>query len=126
MAAVPAPQADMATFGATAEALPTDQAMSKAAPPPTAPQQPEGTPAPTVAETPVAAPTDAVRGIGAGPAATSGVAGSESAVVERDETRASIWANKWLWRVAEGALGAMFVALVALTATGWRRIARLG
>ena len=125
MAAAPAPQADMATFGATAEALPTDQAVLKAAPPPSAPQ-PDGTPAPSVSETPIAAPTDAVRGVGAGPAATSEVAGSESAVVERDETRASIWANKWLWRVAEGALGALFVALVALTATGWRRIARLG
>lgn len=125
MAAAPAAQADMATFGVTAEALPTDQAMLKAAPPPAEPQ-PEGTAAPTVAETPIAAPTDAVRGVGAGPAATPEIAGSEFAVREQGETRASVWSDIRIWRVAEGALGAMFVALLALTATGWRKIARLG
>jgi len=125
VALAPAPQAEMTTFGATAEALPTEGVALKAAPPPSAPQ-PEATPSLDASATPVPSTTELARGVGGGPEATPEVAASEFAVTERDATHASFWADLRIWRVAEGALGAMFVALVAITAAGWRRIARLG
>ena len=121
MATAPsAPQTEMLTIGATAEAMPTDQVTFKAAP------QPEGTPAldgSFAAATP--APDDGVRAVGGGPEATQEVAGQEFAVNDRGGVRAPFWADLRLWRVAEGMLGAMFIVLVAITATGWRRVARL-
>ena len=118
MASLASPtQTEMLTFGATLEAQPTEDAVMKSAAPATG-----ETPEPTA----MPAPDDGARGAGGGPEETSAVAGQEYGVNDLGAPGAPIWVDIRLWRVAEGMLGTMFVALLAITAAGWRRIARLG
>jgi hypothetical protein len=119
-------QTEMLTFAAATEAQPTAiEGVKLAAQDPDETPQPEATSPPPQA---MPAPDDGTRGLGAGPEATSDIAAQEYGVNDLGAGTASapFWVDIRMWRVAEGMLGAMFVALVAITATGWRRIARLG
>lgn len=122
VSAPPAPVGDMRTFGVTSEPTPTEEPVMKVAAEPLA-ETP--TPQPLVGGTAAAAlPTEEGRSSGA-PEATPEVAAQSQSVHERGEARMPFWAEVWVWRAAEGALGAMFVALVIITVTGWRRAARM-
>lgn len=117
----PAPDGGVYTFSTTPESTATEQAIMKMA------AQPEAetpTPAPVEGTAATALAWDGGRGAGA-PEATPEVAAHDLSVQERGETQAPFWAEAWIWRAAEGALGAMFVALLIITATGWRRASRV-
>lgn len=121
VSAPPAPAGQVYTFSGTPEPTLTEEPVMKLAAQPqteTPAQQPlDGTAA--------ALPAEGGRGGGA-LEATPEVAGQDMSVHDRGEMRTPLWAEEWVWRAAEGALGAMFVALLVITVTGWRRVARMG
>ncbi|MDH7489772.1 MAG: zf-HC2 domain-containing protein [Anaerolineae bacterium] len=118
-----APSGDMYAFGVTPEPSPTEESVMKlaAAPQPETPTpeaQAEGTAAAVL-------PADVTRA-GEPEATPPPEAAAQGVPVrERGEVRTPVWAEVWVWRAAEGALGAMFVALLVITVTGWRRVARM-
>ncbi|MGB9593538.1 MAG: zf-HC2 domain-containing protein [Anaerolineae bacterium] len=123
VSAPPAPSGDMQAFGATPEPSPTEEPAMKLA---AVPQAETPIPQPPADGTAAAAvPVEGGRGGGGEPEATPEVAAQDMSVHERGEAQAPFWAEVWVWRAAEGALGAMFVALLIITATGWRRVARM-
>lgn len=122
VSAPPAPAGEMYSLGATPEPTPTEAVMKLAA----APEAETPMPQPLVDGTAVAAlPAEGGRGDRGEAEATPEVAAQDTSVRERGEVQAPFWAEVWVWRAAEGALGAMFVALLVITVTGWRRAARL-
>ncbi|GAB4410320.1 MAG: hypothetical protein Kow00123_23930 [Anaerolineales bacterium] len=120
----PTPSGDMYAFGMTPTPPPTEEATMKLA---AVPQSETPTPVAGMEGTAAAAlPAEGGRG-GGEPEVTppTEAAAQEFPVRERGEVRAPVWAEVWVWRAAEGALGAMFVALLVITVTGWRRVARM-
>lgn len=123
VSAPPAPASEAYTFSRTPEPTLTEEPAMKLA---AQPQAETPLPQPLVDGTAAAAlPPEGGRGSGA-PEATPEVAGQDMSVHDRGEVRTPLWAQEWVWRAAEGALGAMFVALLVITVTGWRRVARMG
>jgi len=117
-----APAGDKQAFGATPEPTLTEEPVMKLA------AQPQTeTPAPAAApEATPAVPSPEGDGRGAfQPEATPELAARDLSATERGEVGAPFWAEVWVWRAAEGALAAMFVALLVITVTGWRRVARM-
>lgn len=122
VASAPAPSGGMYAFSATPEPSPSEEPVAKLAAP--LPSE-TATPQPMVEGTVAAAlPVENGRG-GGEPEATPEVAAQDLSVNERGEVRTPFWGQAWVWRAAEGALGAMFVALLVITVTGWRRAARM-
>lgn len=123
VSAPPSPAGEMYSFGATPEPTLTEEPAMKLA---AQPQPETPAPEPLVDGTAAAAlPAEGGRGGGA-PEATPEMAAQDMSVHERGEARAPFWGEVWVWRAAEGALGAMFVALLIITVTGWRRVSRIG
>jgi len=122
VSAPPAPTGDMYAFATTPEPTATEEVVMKLA------AQPQTeTPAPAAApEATPAVPSPEGDGRGAfQPEATPELAARDLSATERGEVGAPFWAEVWVWRAAEGALAAMFVALLVITVTGWRRVARM-
>ncbi len=120
--APPAPAGEMYAFGATPEPTPAEEGVMKLA---AQPLSETPTPEPMVEGTAAAAlPAENGRG-GGEPETTPEVAARDLSAHERGEFRSPFWGQVWVWRAAEGALGALFVALLVITVTGWRRVARM-
>lgn len=100
------------------ESLTTETAPSALALEATPQQPPLAAPPIAAQPAPGETPADALE---RGKAPALG-AGSQGFVPEPGEVRARWWESLVLWRVAEGALGLLFVALLAVTVSGARRI----
>lgn len=123
VSAPPAPAGQVYTFSGTPEPTLTEEpAMKRAVEPPA--ETP--TPQPLVDGMAAATlPAEGGRG-GSAPETTPELAVQDMSVHDGGEVRTPLWAEEWVWRAAEGALGAMFVALLVITVTGWRRASRMG
>lgn len=112
----------VATFGMEAAPTPTEDGSPRAAAVPAPAQaEPEGTPPQGMSEATSEAQATP-RGLGGGAVVeeTPTLADSSAEVVERGESARPFWADTRLWRAAEGVLGAMFLALVAVVVIGAR------